>query len=139
MIVFVDTPIWSLALRRKKISPSDQVFCTELSHLIRTARASLIGPVRQEILSGVRDENVFELLRSHLRGMDTVGVETIDYEQAASMSNACRQNGVQGSAADFLLCAVSLRYEASIFSTDRDFLSYAKHLDISLHQPGQSS
>ncbi len=139
MIVFVDTPIWSLALRRKKIATSDQVFCTELSHLIRTARASLIGPIRQEILSGVRDTNVFELLRSHLRGMDTVAVETVDYEQAASMSNVCRQNGVQGSAADFLLCAVSQRYEAAIFTTDCDFLSYAKHLDIALHRPSQSS
>ena len=139
MIVFVDTPIWSLALRRKKTSTSDRVFCAELSHLIRTARASLIGPIRQEILSGVRDKKVFELLRSHLRGMDSVAVETIDYEQAASMRNICRQNGVQGSAADFLLCAISQRYEVPIFTTDCDFLSYAKHLDIALHQPGPYS
>jgi predicted nucleic acid-binding protein len=139
MIVFVDTPIWSLALRRKTTSKSDQAYSTELSHLIRQARATLIGPIRQEILSGVRDGTVFELLRSHLRGMDAVTVETIDYEQAACMSNTCRQKGIQGSAADFLLCAVSARYEAPVFTTDRDFLSYAKHLDIALHQPGQHS
>ncbi len=135
MIVFVDTPIWSLALRRKKISSADQACRSELSDLICQARACLIGPIRQEILTGVRDKNVFELLRSHLQGMDAVAVETIDFEQAARMSNICRQNGVQGSAADFLLCAISHRYEAPIFTTDGDFEHYAQHLDITLHKP----
>jgi len=134
MIVLVDTPVWSLAYRRKKRSADDQAVSDELSRLIREARAGLIGPVRQELLSGIRDENTFETLRSHLQGMDEIPVETIDYEQAARISNTCRKNGIQGSAADFLICAVATRHGAPIYTTDRDFLLYDQHIDIALHK-----
>ncbi|NOY29820.1 MAG: PIN domain-containing protein [Planctomycetes bacterium] len=139
MIVLVDTPIWSLAYRRQKRSAADQAASNELSRLIREARAGLIGPVRQELLSGIRDGKVFETLRSHLRGMDEIPIETIDYEQAARISNLCRKNGIQGSAADFLLCAVATRYDAPIFTTDGDFLHYAQHVGITLYDPSKSS
>lgn len=48
----VDTSVWSLALRRKTI-PANR-FVDELNELIKERRVQMIGPIRQEILSGIR-------------------------------------------------------------------------------------
>ena len=135
MTVLVDTPIWSLALRRKKKTPTASAKCEELAQLIREMRAGLIGPVRQELLSGIRDEHFFENVRLHLRGFEEIPIQTCDYEEAARIDNRCRSKGVQGSPTDFLICAVALRYSMPIFTTDRDFSRYAKYVGITLHQP----
>jgi hypothetical protein len=58
-----------------------------------------------------------------------------DYERAAEFYNVCRKTGIQGSQIDFLICSVSVGNEVPIFTTDKDFLYYKKHLPISLYQP----
>ena len=55
MKVIVDTSVWSLALRRGKQSASAPA--QELKNLIHDHRVQMIGPVRQEILSGIRSES----------------------------------------------------------------------------------
>lgn len=52
----VDTCIWSEALRRKNPNP---VTCEHLAKMVRELQAVLIGPIRQEILSGISDGNEF--------------------------------------------------------------------------------
>ena len=65
MLVLVDTPVWSLALRRKSrdLSERERSITQALEELIRDGRAQLIGVVRQELLSGIRDPQHFERLR----------------------------------------------------------------------------
>ena len=133
MNVLADTPIWSLAFRRRKKSASDQVLVDELAELIRETRAAIIGPVRQEILSGIAHTLQFEMVRTHLSAFDDLSISTQDYEHAAQLYNICRNNGVQGSHIDFLLCAVAERHEASIFTTDDDFNQYAAFIPVILH------
>ncbi len=53
MKVLVDSSVWSLALRRREPEPTAMV--RELRELIVEGRANLIGSVRQEILSGIRN------------------------------------------------------------------------------------
>ena len=53
MKVLVDTSVWSLALRRGRQSTSAPV--QDLRYLISTNRVQMLGPIRQEILSGVRE------------------------------------------------------------------------------------
>jgi predicted nucleic acid-binding protein len=134
MKVLVDTPIWSLAFRRKKtgLNSQENILVAELTELIREDRAVLIGPIRQEILSGIASGSQFEKLRSKLRAFKDVKIIWEDYELAATFYNRCRQKGVQGSHIDFLLCAVATRHAMPIFTTDNDFDLYAQHLDISL-------
>ncbi|MBI1939893.1 MAG: PIN domain-containing protein [Acidobacteria bacterium] len=137
MIVHVDTTIWSLLLRRtpKNLSPEQQALRNELAELIREGRAQLIGPIRQEVLSGIRDATQFRRLRDHLRAFDDGPVKTRDYEEAARASNRCRAEGVAGSSIDFLICAVAMHRKWPIFTTDRDFAHYAQHLPIQVHTP----
>jgi hypothetical protein len=53
----VDTPVWSLALRRKPkdLHPDERRRVDALTDLVRDGRAVLIGPIRQEVLSGIRE------------------------------------------------------------------------------------
>ena len=130
MKVLVDTSVWSLALRRR--SPAHPSV-DELRRLIVTGRAAIIGPIRQEVLSGIRDASAFERLRDRLGAFPDEPLTTADYERGAEFFNACRAKGLQGSNTDFLLCAVAVRHHMPLLTTDEDFLSYAKVIPVALH------
>lgn len=132
MKVLVDTAVWSLALRRKsRLQQSSTTM--ELASLVQDGRVAMIGPVRQEILSGIKERAHFERLREHLRAFPDVAITSQDYEEAAAFFNRCREQGIQGSNTDFLICAIAVRNEFSIFTTDADFEYFAKVLPIVLH------
>ena len=130
MKVLVDTSVWSLALRRR--APSHPVV-DELRRLIAAGRAAIIGPIRQEILSGIREIDAFEQLRDRLGAFPDEQVVSADYERAAAFFNICRAKGLQGSNTDFLLCAVSLRHKLPLLTTDHDFARYAQLIPVALH------
>ena len=100
--------------------------------LVDEGRVAIIGPIRQELLSGLRTTDAFERLREHLRGFEDETVETADYERAAEHFNTCRRQGVQGSNTDFLICAIAERRKLPILTTDTDFDRFAAVLPISL-------
>jgi len=131
--VLIDTTIWSLALRRRRRSPTEQVLVDEFTELVKEFRAVLIGPIRQEVLSGIPDPQQSVAVRDHLGAFDDLPLATQDYVEAARAYNTCRAKGVQGSHIDFLICAVAARHATSVFTTDQDFVRYAKHLDLRLH------
>ena len=131
MMVLVDTCVWSQVLRRQKAS--DDHIARELHELISEMRVQMVGPVRQELLSGVRVEKQFIDLRDHLRAFPDLLLSEEDFETAAEFFNRCRSKGVQGSNTDFLLCALSARHDLAIFTIDEDFKYYAEHLPVRLH------
>jgi predicted nucleic acid-binding protein len=130
--VLVDTSVWSLAYRRSAVPPDPHA--AELAHLIREGRAFIIGPVRQEILSGIKLAAQFNLLRTALRAFPDLLVNSFDYETAAGFFNRCRARGIQGTHIDFLICAVASRRSMSILTTDKDFAAFARVLRIRLHE-----
>lgn len=136
MNVIVDTSVWSLALRRRRSSTAWEAL--ELAELIREGRAGVLGPVRQELLSGVPDQRQYETLRDYLRAFPDVSLGSDDYEEAAAFFNRCRAKGVQGSNTDFLICAAAARRKLGIFTADADFVHFAKLLPIQLHSPRAS-
>lgn len=136
MMVLVDTPVWSLALRRRRpedLSKSQQRLVNVLAELIREGRAQMLGPIRQELLSGIREETQFRRIRDYLRAFREPSLEAQDYEDAARMSNQCRSRGIAGSPVDFLICAAAHRRAWAILTTDRDFHNYASVLPVRLH------
>jgi len=132
--VLVDTSIWSLALRRAPhhLSVEQSRRVSALEELIAEGRARLLGPVRQELLSGVKHADQFARLRTRLRIFPDVELEEEDYENAAEISNHCESHGVVGSSIDMLLCSVALRRGWAIFTSDRNFERYAKYASIVL-------
>mgnify|MGYP001820721589 CR=1 FL=1 len=134
MSVIVDTCVWSLALRRHQPDESSPVV-QELRELVLEGNAVLLGPIRQEILSGVPSREQFGSLRDHMRAFPDLALEPADFEEAAAGFTACRERGIQGSNTDFLICAAAIRRAVTIFTTDDDFTHFARVLPIRLHRP----
>jgi predicted nucleic acid-binding protein len=134
--VIVDTSVWSMALRRDKHEPNTIVH--EFRRMIQDHRVQMIGPIRQEILSGIRSESQFKKLQKHLESFPDLPAITEDYVTAARYFNRCRSKGIQGSNIDFLICAMANRNKLSIFTTDKDFELFSKYIEIALHKPASS-
>jgi predicted nucleic acid-binding protein len=132
MKVLVDTPIWSVALRRRN-QPENAGIRAALASLIEDGRVAMIGAIRQELLSGIRERAQFDRLRELLRSFPDIEITPDDYDEAASFFNRCRDKGIQGSNTDFLICAVAVRNEFTIFTADKDFVHFQKVLPIVLH------
>jgi hypothetical protein len=81
MKVIVDTSVWSLALRRDKQESNTTV--QEFRRMIHDHRVQMIGPIRQEILSGIRIESQFKKLQKHLESFPDLPTITEDYVTAA--------------------------------------------------------
>ena len=134
MNILVDTSIWSLAFRRKELSKDESKIIASLSELVKELRTVMIGPIRQEILSGISDIKIFEELQDKLSAFPDHLIETKDYETAARFYNKCRNNGIQGSHIDFLICAVASNNGFPVLTLDKDFLHYKKYLPINLYK-----
>jgi len=133
MSVLADTPVWSAAFRRP--DGRTDVLRAEMEALVANGPVAIMGPIRQELLSGISDRARFEQVRDGLRHFPDIAILTADYEEAAQYYNVCRAKGIQGSMTDFLICAVAIRKKLQIFTTDGDFEHYRKHLPITLHAP----
>ena len=57
MKIIVDTCVWSLAVRRNEVQ--NNTYVNKLKELIKEIRVQLIGPVRQELLSGIKSKKQF--------------------------------------------------------------------------------
>ena len=132
MKVLVDTSVWSLALRRKAadLSPQDEKLVTALQELIQEGRAQIIGSIRQELLSGIREPERYRKVRDQLRAFPEPILDPIDYEEAAQLSYQCRARGITGSPIDFLICTIARHRNWQIFTTDLDFENYRKVIAI---------
>ena len=129
MKVLVDTCVWSLALRHK--SPTSEI-TIRVKELVKDGRVVMIGPIRQELLSGISDIFQFNKLKDKLSAFEDTPLESAHFVKAAEFSNICRKKGVQGSTIDFLICAVAHIENLAILTIDKDFDNYKKHLPIKL-------
>lgn len=135
MNVLADTSIWSLALRRKSqdLNAEQRLQVQALAELITEGRAKLIGLVRQELLSGIKNIAQFEKLRKFLRAFPDEQISTTDHEDAARAGNECRAKGIAVSTVDILICAIALKRNLLIYTTDPDFKNYARVLPLKFY------
>lgn len=131
MKTLVDTCVWSSVLRRDKIANKE--IEKKLIELILNNDALIIGPIRQEILSGYSDPRKFKKLKDRLDAFPNLEIIDDDYVVAAEYSNECRKKGIQGGHIDFLICAVASRNKIPIFTCDNDFQQYSKIIKIELY------
>jgi len=64
--VLVDTCAWSLLLRRRNkttLKDDEKIMVASVEEAIRDGQVVIIGPIRQEVLSGIKDTAQFEKLR----------------------------------------------------------------------------
>jgi len=119
----------------QRLGSQQNVVIRELEELIQEARVRIIGPIRQEILSGIKAAKQFELLKNRLRAFPDLHIIEESFERAAKIFNACRKAGIQGSNTDFLICAAAEQNDLEIFTTDQDYFRYQKYCKFVLHEP----
>ena len=137
MNALVDTSVWSLAYRRNDadLSAMEKRLRGELTELIREMRVRVIGPVCQELLSGIRDRKRYDVIWKDISSFDEEPLTLWDYKRGADVSNELRARGITGALVDCLICAVAIDRGLTVFTVDEDFRHYAKHLPLRLHTP----
>jgi len=122
MKTIVDTCVWSLALRRQdqsKLTHEQRETIAELQEAIRDGRAILLGPIRQEILSGIRESARFAKLQAVLDPFLDEEIAADDFVEAARLFNLCKDHGIECGATDILICAVAARQHYDILTCDQ--------------------
>lgn len=131
MTLFVDTSVWSLALRRD--SPPDLPETAALRTALRGGDLVVTtGIVLQELLQGAVRDSSRRLIAERFRAIALVHPDRDDHIAAADLRTHCRASGVQLGTIDALLAALCIRRELTLLSTDRDFANAARHSDLRL-------
>jgi len=134
MNVLVDTSVWSLALRKNNKNNEQNNIIDKFKELIKDLKVKIIGPIRQEILSGIKNNDKYEELKEKLSYFPDESLLTEDYEEAAKYFNKCRSNGIQGSHIDYLICSLSVRKKYQIFTLDNDFINISRIINVKLYK-----
>jgi len=132
MKVIVDTSVWSLAFRRRKVVKTPEV--AALVRLIEQGQVVLLGPVRQEVLSGIKHRDQFERLRERLAAFPDFELTTRDFETAAEFCNLCIAKGVQASHTDFLIAAAAITRGYAVLSADQDFKDISRIVPVRTYE-----
>jgi predicted nucleic acid-binding protein len=129
-VIIADTCVWSLALRRRKevASPVLSAFKLHLSE----DRIVLLGAIIQELLAGIHEPERLIEVEESLHSVPTILATVSDHILAAKFYNTCRKKGIQASFVDSLICAMAVRHNLKILTTDHDFLRYSQYLPIDL-------
>src|SRR5262249_44692311 len=101
MNVLVDTCVWSRFFRQGAVG--DDRVAYELQRLIKADVVQIIGPIRQELLSGAQPQSRFDRLKDYLRFYPNMPLNEEDDERAAEYYNICRRRGIQASSVDLLI------------------------------------
>ena len=131
MRLFVDTSVWSLALRRDP--PSDLPAVGRLGDALRLGEELFsTGLVLQELLQGFRGPKASEQIVDRFAALPFVEPTRGDHVEAAALRNSCRRRGVQIGTIDALLARLCIAHDLVMLSADRDFVGISKWTPLEL-------
>ena len=135
MTLFVDTSVWSLALRRDVLAKSPEV-----SVLVRAIESGetlmTTGLVLQELLQGFAGPRDRTSILDRFSAVPLLAPDRDDHIHAAELRNTCRRAGVQIGTIDALLAQLCIRHRLTMLSTDNDFKRVAEHSALTLWSSG---
>ena len=131
MELFVDTSVWSLALRRDR---PERV--REVEGLARAIEAGqhifTTGLVLQELLQGFSGPKAQRQIIERFGALPLISPDREDHIEAAALKNHCRRHGAQIGTIDALLAQLCIRHHLMLLTTDRDFMHIAKYSDLEI-------
>jgi hypothetical protein len=126
---FVDTSVWSLALRRDVEERGAEVaqLATALvaGHPIFTT-----GLVLQELLQGFGGPKDRQAILERFDPLPLIVPDRQDHVAAAELRNECRRRGTQIGTIDALLAQLCIRHGLVMLTTDADFSHVARHSEL---------
>lgn len=131
MDLFVDTSVWSHALRRDVTSSEPAV--ERLRQALETGEGVFTtGLVLQELLQGFHGPKAHDAIVERFSALPLLVPDRADHVEAADLRNACRRQGIQLGTIDALLAQLCRRHDLVMLTTDRDFELMAPHVDLRL-------
>jgi len=141
MNVFVDTSVWSHALRRSPPSRAPEVEYLE-SYLQRGDLVATTGVVLQELLQGFNGPKAKEAIIREFSSLPMITPNAEDHIEAAELRNRCRSKEVQIGTIDALIAQLCIRHELPLLTTDQDFGAVSRICPLSLvsgaYSPGRA-
>ena len=126
MSLFVDTSVWSLALRRNQ--PAGRAEVAMLVRAVESGETLLTtGLVLQELLQGFAGPKSRLEIVERFSTLPLVVPDRDDHIEAAELRNHCRRKGVQIGTIDALLARLCIRHDLTMLSADQDFTHVAEH------------
>lgn len=131
MSLFVDTSVWSLALRRD--APRSQPEVQALDLALRSGQPVVsTGLVLQKLLQGfAAPEAKVEIVR-RFSVLPMIVPDLTDHIEAAELRSACRRRGVQVGTVNALIAQLCIRRGLTLLTTDGDFAGIAANSSLSL-------
>jgi predicted nucleic acid-binding protein len=124
--LFVDTSVWSLALRRDRPVARAEVGvlrdALEGGEMIVTT-----GLVLQELLQGFTGPRARKDIIDRFAALPLLTPDRHDHINAAELRNGCRRAGIQIGTIDAVLAQLCIRHKLTLLTTDNDFVLAAKH------------
>lgn len=131
MNLFVDTSVWSLALRRDARSAEPAV--ARLREALSTGEAVFTtGLVLQELLQGFGGPKARTAIIDRFTALPLLIPDRVDHVAAAESRNACRRRGIQVGTIDALLAQLCVRHDLVMLTTDHDFQLMAPHVRLTV-------
>lgn len=129
--LFVDTSVWSLALRQDAPVGAPEV--AALGEALAGAQVVVTtGLVLQELLQGLGPPKARAQFLSAFAALALVQPDREDPIAAAGLRNTCRAAGVQLGTIDALIAQLCVRHGLTLLTTDQDFMHAAKHSRLRL-------
>jgi hypothetical protein len=129
--LFVDTSVWSLALRRDAPAQSPEVLGLA-SAIEAGTQIVTTGLVLQELLQGFAGPRARREILDRFSALPLLAPDRRDHIDAANLRNACRRAGAQIATIDALLAQLCIRHELTMLTTDGDFVRIAEQTPLKL-------
>jgi predicted nucleic acid-binding protein len=132
--LFVDTSVWSLALRRDV--STDEPAVERLRQALETGEGVFTtGLVLQELLQGFGGPKARDAIVERFGALPLLVPDRVDHVEAADLRNTCRRKGIQIGTIDALLAQLCRRHDLVMLTMDRDFELMARYADLRFWAP----
>ena len=131
MSLFVDTSVWSLALRRDT-QPDHAAVARLRRALLDGDTIVTTGVVLQELLQGFNGPKDQARIIERLQVLPLLNPARETYIQAAFLRNTCRRGGVQIGTIDALIAQLCIEHDLALLTADNDFVHAARFVPLRL-------
>jgi hypothetical protein len=127
----VDSSVWIDFLQTTRSESQDY-----LSNLIQVPGVvGVPGPVIQEVLQGIRDDEQFRLTRERLCRFPIIHPDTDTYVMAARLYRTVARKGMVVPPGDLTIAALAIQHACELYTLDvRHFERIEKHSELRLHR-----
>ena len=122
-LVLIDTSAWIDFFRGKQSAVTDAV---QLA--LQMGAARLCGPVKAELLQGVRTKKEKLQLGVVFDAVENLPTQESDWEIAGQSLQQLRESGITLPLTDALIAAIAFRHKAQVLTLDQHF----SHLKVQL-------